>query len=63
MTTSEVQDEVKPSTDDLSQRSQAAFKMEDQPRSFEFNGNDLINVKHEKTANEESVHAEGTSEN
>ena len=53
---------MKPSTRDLSLRSQAAFKMEDQPGSFEFNDSDLINVEHEKTAKEESVHDKGTSE-
>ena len=52
---------MKPSTGDLSPCSQAAFKMEDQPGSFEFSGKDLINVEHEKTANEESKHDEETS--
>ena len=53
---------MKPSTRDLSLRSQAAFKMEDQPGSIEFNDSDLIDVEHEKTAKEESVHDKGTSE-
>ena len=53
---------MKPSTRDLSSRSQAAFKMEDQPGSFEFNDSDLIDVEHEKSTNEESVHNEGSSE-
>ena len=63
MTTSEALDEVKPSTGDLSPRSQAALKMEDQPGSFEFSGSDLIDVEHEKTANEENADDKGTSEN
>ena len=54
---------MKTSTGDLSPRSQAAFKMEDRPGSFEFNDSDLIDVEHEKTANEESAHDEETSEN
>ena len=52
---------MKPNTGDLSPRSQAAFKMEDQPGSFEFNDGDLIDVEHKKAANEESVHDERTS--
>ena len=47
--TSKVQDKVKPSTGDSSPRSQAAFKMEDQPGSFEFNDGDLIDAEHKKT--------------
>ena len=46
----------------LSRRSQAAFKMEYQPGSFEFNGGDLIDREHERIANEENAHDEGTSE-
>ena len=59
---SEVQGEVKSNTSNESPRSQAAFKMEDQPSSFEFNGSDLIDAEHEKIANEENAHDEGTSE-
>ena len=47
----------------LSPRSQAAFKMEDQPGTSEFNGNYLIDVEQEKTVDVESAHDERTSEN
>ena len=47
----------------LSSRSQAAFKMEDQPGTSEFNGNYLIDVEQEKTVDVESAHDERTSEN
>ena len=59
---SEVQGEVKPSTGNLSPRSQAAFEIEDQPSSFEFYDSDLIDAEHEKIASEEDAHDEGISE-
>ena len=59
---SEVQGEMKTSTGNLSPRSQAAFEIEDQPSSFEFYDSDLIDAEHEKIANEENAHDEGTSE-